>query len=758
MMAGCPAITDLLGLTGPTGPTGPTGANGSDGAAGATGATGPSGAAGAPGLNAGAALPKTMVTITDVFGASPVEIGGPLNVTFTLADDSGNPIAFSDLDRFSIYVSGPVEDYQRVIVPENDPNNVVENPDGSFTYHFADPFPSTFANPINASSGGGGAVTAGTYTVGMETRRTFTVDGASIRKAGDATFDFAVGGATLTHHELVTQDNCQVCHVDLWVHGENRHLVTGCVLCHTAGAIDQSDPVKSLAFIDLVHHLHMGAELPFVAATVDGPDPVAWDYNGAHGAADFSFVEFPFMPGGTGFNQQMRNCQVCHGGAAEADEIFADENLAQARCTSCHQDLDFTTGTILDRAGPDYGSLSQVELSDPAFRVAPGTTTTSSGVLHKFSDGSCLFCHGAGQADDAQVLHVPPLSDPANLRNLKVVIESVTGNTGVGFFNIGDFPVVTFNVLDGNDTPVSLEDLGSVALILSGPNGNYQKVFPATGSTVGIKNNTGVHDTVPNTGTGPFVWTSPNAIPAVYPAAANSAGNFLFADGWGNLEGRTLEHSSYTVAVYAYRSFTIGDTTYRETSPAAFEAINIGANDGPPAGYLGLVSDAKCNACHGDLRLHGSGRKGVAECVLCHVAGAEAGGPVPGESPEPDTIDFKVMIHKLHGASILSVVANGGKYDIPGHGGTIVDFSHNVFPVMPNGVEDCAKCHATDAWKAPIERFDVNVWKVACTSCHDSAATAVHVELNTVGVGEEGCAVCHGEGKAFSVETMHAAP
>ncbi len=74
---------------------------------------------------------------------------------------------------------------------------------------------------------------------------------------------------------------------------------------------------------------------------------------------------------------------------------------------------------------------------------------------------------------------------------------------------------------------------------------------------------------------------------------------------------------------------------------------------------------------------------------------------------------------------------------------------------MTTRSQNCTACHAADAWKTPVERTDVNIWKVACTSCHDSNATAVHVQLNTLGVGQEACATCHGDGAFFSIETAH---
>ncbi len=767
------------GIGGPAaGLPGAGGAPGPAGPAGPQGAQGPAGPQGPPGdgnnTSPNFVVSNTIVTITSVNGGGAVNAGSPFAVTFTVEDEGGTTIAIGDLDRFSFFVSGPSNDYQRVIVPEGNLAKITQNANQSYTYSYGS-FPAAYANPLNAAAGGGGAITPGTYTVGIEARRSFTVDGTSIRKAEDAFVDFSVGGAALAHREVVTQGACEECHVKMTVHGENRFKLTGCVLCHTRGSLsNQTVPNNiSIEFDDMIHRIHRGAELPQVKATAKGADPFKYIVYGRNGiVANFSDVQFPFMPGGTGFNQQTRNCQACHGGAAQEALARADANITQANCRTCHDDIDFTTGTVLDQANASVaaGTLTKAQLTDPAFRAAPN------GVPHQFPDGACQFCHGDGRVNSMVAAHLPPLSNPANINGIKIVIDSVTGATGGGgaFFQPSDQPVVTFRVLDGGNNPIAIDDatkVTAISLVMSGPVENYQLVLPTTGTSATVKSTafngtTGAVtgqtiNTTPATGTGPFVYTAA-AIPATYRAPFNDSTDFGYAGGWGELSGKPLVAGSYTIQLWAAHEFPIPSTSrYREASAPALAAVRVGSG-GAAAAYPGHVTDAKCNACHGDLRFHGNGRKGVANCVMCHVAGAEDRTSAL-DAPEADSVDFKVMIHKIHAARDLAIVTGGGVYDLVGFSGP-VDFSHAYTPVMPDGAKNCTVCHATNTWNTPGERADVNIWKVACTSCHDSQATAVHVALNTLNnptagePGLESCAVCHGPGQAFSVERMHASP
>jgi len=754
-----------LPTAGEQGPAGPQGAQGPQGAEGPQGPQGPQGGDGPQGpggLNAGDPLPLTIVTITGVNGGAPVTIGSPFFVDFTIEDDDGDPIAQSSLDRIRANVGGPSAGYNRVISSLTITTTAVQNPDGSYRYTFAQ-FPANYIAPLGG--GATGANVDGTYTLDIEARRIFTVDGEDIRKSGDDVADFRVGAGTLAAREYVTQNACNTCHVALEFHGGGRTKVSGCVICHGVGA---NDAGQSLKFADMIHALHRGADLPNVKATVNGVDPYSY--------LTFADVEFPYMPGGTGFNEQTRNCGTCHGGAAQGAEIYAPAHITQANCKGCHDDIDFTDGKILDpnNATVAAGTVDKDDLLLPAYRIAPN------GVSHNLPDGSCQFCHGPGLTFAVEQKHAPVLwqpnnpADPTKPNGIRVNITSVTGASGAGGqFMPGDFPVVTFNIVDSNNANINMTNVASLNFILAGPVENYQKVLPtgtpASNGTVSIKGAGGV----PSTGMGPFTYTSPTAIPATYPTLVNDSAAFTFANGSGELQGRPLVNGSYTVYLYAYRNIVVDSVTYRETSDPALFPIRIGTA-GTAASYAGFVTDDKCNSCHGSLRLHGSGRKGVAGCVLCHVAGSEDRAiAVSGtQDPAPDTVDMKVMIHKLHNARELSVVRAGGKYDIigfasgqPSTTGSLIDFSTAFTPVMPDGNMNCEKCHATDAWRNPVEVENVSIWKVACTSCHDSVAVAAHVALNTWDddadpstPGVESCATCHGSGQAFSVENMHASP
>jgi OmcA/MtrC family decaheme c-type cytochrome len=706
-------------------------------------------------------LAKTVVAITSVNGGAPVQPGAAFSVNFTVKDDAGVAIPKASLNRLRIYVAGPSTNYQLVITVDSNLANFTQNPDGSFTYTRPTPFPTVYAAPLNDSPAFGtadGELTGqplldGTYTALIEARRAF----GTVQKAGDATLDFIVANVpgsppAPAPRQVVMRDVCNNCHNDLQVHGGNRLAVTGCVVCHTAGAEDAistpaSTPGRTINFNDMIHRLHRGSDLPQVKATANSADPYHYNISG-FGASlvDFSDVGFPVIPAG------VMDCDACHAGAAQAGNIYT--KITRARCATCHDDLNFTLGTVLDTANPSVsgGLLTQADLSNTAYRVAPG------GITHAFvDDTSCAACHGVGGFADIQVAHRHPTDPAAGGTQPVIEIVSVTGATGGGgaYFQAGDKPQIKFKVRNNTTNPLQLVSgnkavMDRVEFIIGGPTNLYQTLIPSVrawnNGALGVPTANWIDNFAVD---GTYTYISTTALPANYPKQTSSATpKYTFEGGWGQLytaAGTPLEAGTYTVFAYGRRLIPPALTEREPALSDTFDFVVGAAN--PIVPYAATVETASCNACHGNLAFHGNAREGVVTCMGCHTAGNQIG------TTAVESIDLRVMVHKIHNARNLDVVAQGGQY-LLGTG----DFSQMLISSMPGEAAECHVCHSTDAWKNPPVRDNMRTWMVACTSCHDAAETATHVGAATGDGFKESCASCHGEGTPWSVERVHKTP
>jgi OmcA/MtrC family decaheme c-type cytochrome len=199
-----------------------------------------------------------------------------------------------------------------------------------------------------------------------------------------------------------------------------------------------------------------------------------------------------------------------------------------------------------------------------------------------------------------------------------------------------------------------------------------------------------------------------------------------------------------------------------------------------------IVDNNKCKSCHGVLTLHGNNRTDeVQVCVMCHNPNA-TDVPYRRSTDGPETpIDFKVMIHSIHGAAKRTT-----PFVIIGRSHSINDFSTVQYP---GNLRDCRTCHREGTYLLPLKSklgttvntqstmtltlpvvngdpsddFKITPTAATCSSCHDSQDTRDHMIRNGAsfstlqqainsGAVRERCSNCHGVGKDKDVAKVHA--
>ncbi len=152
---------------------------------------------------------------------------------------------------------------------------------------------------------------------------------------------------------------------------------------------------------------------------------------------------------------------------------------------------------------------------------------------------------------------------------------------------------------------------------------------------------------------------------------------------------------THTVAAWAIRAGSVFGAT-----------LHFIPRTGDAGSPRAVVSNGACNQCHGTLRAHQGTRSGVEGCVTCHTP--QSTDPVTG-----NTLDFTVMIHKLHMGSSLPSVRDGGVYGL-----NTSDWSSVAFP---RDVGECVSCHAGGA---QADRWQTSPSEAGCVSCHDDVVFA----------------------------------
>jgi OmcA/MtrC family decaheme c-type cytochrome len=165
---------------------------------------------------------------------------------------------------------------------------------------------------------------------------------------------------------------------------------------------------------------------------------------------------------------------------------------------------------------------------------------------------------------------------------------------------------------------------------------------------------------------------------------------------------------------------------------------------------------ASCNNCHNPLSAHGGSRQDVKLCVTCHQ-------PQTSDPDTANTVDMKVMVHKIHFGPNLPSVKAGTPYQIIGNANSMHDFSAVTYP---QEARNCQNCHeGTNAAAKPAQAmaYLTNPSAEACGSCHDDVNFKTGANHpGGVQADNSACASCHvpDSGKEFdaSVKGAHVVP
>ena len=348
-------------------------------------------------------------------------------------------------------------------------------------------------------------------------------------------------------------------------------------------------------------------------------------------------------------------------------------------------------------------------------------------------------------------------------RGVAALTASTTLTTTITGTSISSPPVVDFTVT--NETGAGMNGLVAadlrfnIAKLAPGSNGepsHWQNYInqTAAGAVQGSQEAVGgvAPGTLVNHGDGTYTYTFATDIknPAANPCPApctDAAGKALDLSFQGNATHRVTIQQ--------------GNSAYPNSS---------GVFDFVPSGGGGIkrdiVASAKCDECHNQLTAHGT-RIDTKLCVTCHNPGSS----VAAAGKPNVSVDFKVMIHKIHYnklvATVPSVVA--GKPLVAALPSVIAGTPYvvgttNFSSRRPGGViftqdaGNCTRCHDGTAGAANATAQGDN-WKFqptmeACGSCHDDInfsatpdPTKPRGHPGGVMTDNSGCALCHAAGR-----------
>ena len=297
-----------------------------------------------------AQLGGVLVNVLDIDNTGP---GQRPVVTFSLSNKWG-PLPPSFLGRLRFVLSGPNEDFS--FYAREDVLEGLSASGSNWVYQFETALPSD---------------AVGSYTLGFEGRiNSWTLNEGSSKEfsmrdqAQNYTMAFSVTGDVISPRRMVVDDaKCENCHVNLSLHGSNRHDAGGyCQTCHRPDFVGgDDDSPQSVDFRYMIHKIHRGADL---------------EYGYVVGNDDFSDIHFP---------GDLRNCESCH--MEDTYKLPLQAGLLYVA----------TPSDPITEMGPTTAACLSCHDSDAAAVHA----STNSNELGE----ACAACHGEGKQFAVEKIH-----------------------------------------------------------------------------------------------------------------------------------------------------------------------------------------------------------------------------------------------------------------------------------------------------------------------------------------------------------------
>jgi len=756
------AFMAALGVTA----CGSDGSDGVDGAAGAAGAAGPAGADGTPGAAAGSVATSVENAFDLNITLAPADIvvvgADPFTLTFTAENTAGVP--FTGLEKVALYVTSQSANTTDTGAPMLWTNHTLANDFGSSMY-------CTLTGTAEARGGAvvdactlvEDAANPGTYT------GTWAHDGNApvVLASGDVNdlarvfiraYDVVMAdGSGVSGKVLSTPLDFIPATGEPAVSAKDAVSNAACIQCHSpmAGYADTDMRIANIG----AHGNYQKVENCVAChnpALAGGQDDEAVGFNAnfnamihtihaGHHIADALTGEAKERFGGIGFPAELNECTVCHdNGTQWNDNVYAEA------CVSCHVEVNLVTG-------------------ENHIGIVPS------------SDAACSGCHGAGSLSPMQAHNVGARASVSE---------------GLTFDFTSAVATVTADPLISTLTVVANVTLNGAAVEDGTVLGDYM-TSTRRGFLIGNIDAKGT----PIRGLGLSVLTDTVSLSGgVITVAKDFDATRLVGPIYVTAEVQVCADGDMIVKCTKDADDNIEQLAVANSAPIKYfnltdaNAAEVIARFDDPAQIT--VSEAKCNACHGNLT-HVKSSHGVTEftqCMDCHnnsypgsfhaevfqQDGVDADGEPTFaviEGLEFANRDLATVAHRFHSGLFADEEGAGIYLDADGE---LVNY--------PAVQTNCQACHketnaagdamtlfsgtgALTSGRTAIEISGgefISPVAEACRSCHahSGAAALAHFTSNgaTVkgggissadGVAIESCATCHAEGKTYGIDKVH---